>query len=159
MAVAPTERRYHSTALLLPDGSVMKAGSTGGFAGPETIVPQFGIDKFEPPYLWRGPRPSVLSQSTTSAPHGGSFSMSVQSTDGAPYRVALLRFGSVTHGLDMDQRCVFLASSSTGAPSGGETVTAQIPLHASVTPPGDYMLFVVDRHGVPSQARFLRVIP
>jgi hypothetical protein len=59
---ARIDRRYHSTCLLLPDGSALKAGSTGGFSnetGKEDSV-QMDVrtqaERYLPPYLWRGPR-------------------------------------------------------------------------------------------------------
>ena len=52
------ERGYHSTALLLPDGRIVSAGddgpSGGGTASDE-------IEVFSPPYLFKGPRPTIMS--------------------------------------------------------------------------------------------------
>src|SRR5712691_11313909 len=48
-------RLYHSTALLLPDGRVLSAGS--GNDGP--AVDQTRGQMFSPPYLFKGPRPAI----------------------------------------------------------------------------------------------------
>ena len=53
-------RAYHSTALLLPDGRVLSAGDDiNGSPNGDTA------EIYEPPYLHRGPRPTI-----TSAPEG-----------------------------------------------------------------------------------------
>ena len=66
-------RAYHSTALLLPDGRVLSAGDDiNGSPNRDTA------EIYEPPYLHRGPRPTI-----TSAPEGlmwGDTSMSARPT-------------------------------------------------------------------------------
>lgn len=71
-ATAATDRRYHSISLLLPDGSVLKSGSTGGYGDqndPRTKKPWLqthdNSEIYYPPYLFRGPRPSIRSIDTT----------------------------------------------------------------------------------------------
>jgi hypothetical protein len=59
----------------------------------------------------------------------------------------LIRFGSVTHAIDMSQRFLPLSFS---AGTGSLTITA--PVNANLAPPGNYMLFLVDTNGVPSVA-------
>ena len=57
MASQLDPRGYHSTALLLPDGRVLSAGDDGDSE-------QDAIDKveiFSPPYLFKGPRPTITS--------------------------------------------------------------------------------------------------
>ena len=72
----------------------------------------------------------------------------VQTPDAARIaKVSLIRFGSVTHAINMSQRFIPL-SFSVG--SGSLTVTA--PANANLAPPGNYMLFLVDTNGIPSVA-------
>src|SRR5207245_4673510 len=66
--------------------------------------------------------------------------------------IALIRPGASTHAFDMEQRMVGLAFT-VGA--GALTVTS--PPHANVAPPGYYMLFLVNRRGVPSVAQFVQL--
>jgi hypothetical protein len=66
--------------------------------------------------------------------------------------VVLVKPGSDTHAYDMEQRLVGLPFTPT---SGALTVTA--PPNSNVAPPGYYMLFVLNRAGVPSVARFVQV--
>lgn len=69
-------------------------------------------------------------------------------------RVALLRCGSMTHSIDLDQRYVGIAVVGRDE----STLTCTAPSDGAVAPPGYYMLFLVDRAGRPCEyARFLRV--
>jgi hypothetical protein len=106
------------------------------------------VEIFEPPYLFRGPRPSIVS-----APAQGSYgrTFSIQ-TKGSPTRAVLMSPGATTHGNDMNQRHVELAVTPT---DGGLSATA--PANANLAPPGDYMLFVLQADGVPSVARWVRL--
>lgn len=155
------ERRYHSVALLLPDGTVLKAGSTGGYTN-ETLVPQLIAERYFPPYMWRGPRPIIASISGASpnvngVSYGQSFDVVVQGVDLSGMRAALVRTTSVTHGNNMDQRFVWLEAQQLGSNGTEVRLRLQAPRHGSIAPPGDYMLFVVDGFGVPSAAKFIRL--
>jgi hypothetical protein len=138
-----TPRLYHSTALLLPDGKVLVAG--GGRFG----VNQFSAEVFSPPYLFKGPRPTL-----TSAPATLQYEVSftVGTPNGASIAtVSLLRLGAVTHAFNFDQRFVKLTFQQV---SGGLRV--QAPTNAKLAPPGYYMLFLVNTTGVPSVAKMVR---
>ena len=53
-----TPRMYHSTAILVPDGRVIKAG---GGQGGGRIHDYTTIEIFSPPYLFKGERPVISS--------------------------------------------------------------------------------------------------
>jgi len=83
-ARAATDRRHHSTALLQPDGTVVKAGSTGGFGdlrdahGYVWLDVHTDAERYFPPYLWRGPRPSVVGIEAEAGPtlrYGSAFTV------------------------------------------------------------------------------------
>src|SRR5206468_5206881 len=144
LASASIPRLYHSTALLLPDGRVLTAGS--GNDGP--AVDQTQAEIFSPPYLFKGARP-VVSGAPDLIQYGATFSVSTP--DAASIAsVSLMRPGATTHAFDEDQR--FL---SLGFTAGAGSLTIQAPANANLAPPGYYMLFLVSSAGVPSVAAFV----
>src|SRR6185295_6755022 len=91
IAAMQVPRLYHSTALLLPDGRVVVAGSGDSFGGPDQTTAQFYV----PPYLFKGTRPAMASVPSV-IPYGTAFAVGL--TDASPIAsVALVRQGAVTH--------------------------------------------------------------
>src|SRR4029453_4094267 len=68
--------------------------------------------------------------------------------------VVLVLPGTPTNAFDMEQRLVGLSFT---AGSGLLNVTS--PPNGNIAPPGYYMLFVLNSAGVPSVARFVRLVP
>lgn len=142
MATQTAPRSYHSTALLLPDGRVISAGSNSGKAEETTV------EIYSPPYLFAGPRPTI-SAAPANIGYGGSFD--VQTPDASSItRVALMHLGATTHGWAAEQRSVDLAFSTAGG-----VLHVSGPANAAVAPAGPYMLFVLNAAGVPSVAPIL----
>jgi len=149
-AAGAVARLYHSTALLLPDATVLVAG--GGAPGPLTNL---NAERYYPPYLFtadgqEAPRP-VITGTPDYLQVGKTIAIDVQS-DSAIGRVVMLKSGSATHGWNMDQRFLELPFRAEG-----NRLYAQAPTHAADVPPGYYMLFVLDAAGVPSTARILNL--
>jgi hypothetical protein len=143
MATQTTPRAYHSTAILLPDGRVLSAGMDSGKW-------QRTGEIYSPPYLFKGPRPSILSAPSRLA-YGSTFA--IQTPDSADLRkVVLLRPGSVTHSVNFEQRYVAL----TFSPGEGQLL-AVAPAGGTIAPPGWYMLFLVSSAGVPSVSSWVHV--
>jgi hypothetical protein len=141
MASLTTKRTYHSIALLLPDARVLSAG--GDFGGTSAEI-------YSPPYLFKGARPTITS-APTSVTYGQSFF--VGTPDAASVsNVTLIALSSVTHGFNMGQRVNRPAFSQA---SGGVNITA--PSNANTTPPGYYMLFILNGNGVPSVSEIMRI--
>ena len=155
MAPSTVPRLYHSTAILLPDATVLSAGSNpeGGthVQWDQDPEEEMRLEVFSPPYLFRAPRPTIAA-----APDHGTYGQSIQITSpqSANIRwVSLIRNCVTTHSFDGSQRLVDL--EITGRANG--VVTAKIPQNPNITPPGWYMLFLVQNNGVPSTASWIRV--
>lgn len=138
-------RLYHSTALLLPDASVLVAG--GGAPGPQTNT---NAEIYYPPYLFTATgelaaRPAIVQAPSELRP---GTSIAVQVDNGAAIRrVTLIKTGSVTHSFNMDQRFQDLAFTASG-----NVLQVQLPQQPAQVPPGPYLLFVINDQGVPSVA-------
>lgn len=141
-------RLYHSNALLLPDATVLVAG--GGAPGP---LNNLNAEIYYPPYLFSSggnlaPRPRIAAAPATLVV-GQSFPLEYADTASVS-RVVLVKNGSATHNWNMDQRFTELTFSAAGS-----QLTVQMSSQAANTPPGYYMLFVLDAAGVPSEARIV----
>jgi hypothetical protein len=142
---------YHSTALLLPDGRVLRGGKDGQFQRDPYKYFEHRLEAFSPPYLFSGSRPEI-----SSAPPSGHYGQDITigcPTAGDIARAALIRCGAVTHGFHMDQRYVGLEIDGTTA----NALTVKLPPNGNLAPPGSYMLFLVDTAGVPSVAHIVTV--
>jgi glycosidase len=156
LAAEAVDRCYHSTAILLPDATVLSAGGgeyrPDGGGGGENAPQDSHRDAqiYHPPYLFRGARPDL-----TAAPDEVGYGQSFPVGTSHPEEIALvswIRLSSVTHSFNMDQRINFLAFSVA---RGGLTITA--PATADVCPPGYYMLFLLNKEKVPSISKILRI--
>ena len=155
LAAEQVDRCYHSTAVLLPDGSVLSAG--GGEYRPTTALdPNDPFDShpdgqvFSPPYLFKGPRP-VITNAPVTVDHGTTFQVdTAQAADVA--KITMIGLSSVTHSFNMNQHINVLAFKPS---AGGLAVTA--PATPNVCPPGHYLLFLISKLGVPSVAKVIQV--
>jgi hypothetical protein len=148
-------RVYHSVSLLLPDGTVLHGASGDALAAQPGggIVPvpdEKNHEIFSPPYLFKGARPTITSI-PANVGYGLPFSVSTpnaaQVTD-----VRWIRLGSVTHAFDASQRANKLPFARTSA---GVDVTA--PDNGNLAPPGHYLLFILNRNGVPSEGKIVQI--
>jgi hypothetical protein len=151
LAPMKTPRSYHSMAILLPSAQVLVGGKDFLFNLPPYDYPEHRLEVISPPYLFRGPRP-VLGDVPTTVAYGESFTVTTPDAPSIASAV-LMRPGSITHSFNMEQRSVGLVLVGQ---TGGE-LTLQAPPGASITPPGYYMLFVLNGAGVPSHAQFIQV--
>jgi hypothetical protein len=152
LASASVERFYHQTAILLPDARVAVAGSTGQEYGPGHgggSQNEFRIEVFTPPYLFRGPRPRINYAPAVLA-YNQQFDVGTSDLT-AVRRVVFVRAGSVTHGVNTDQRLLELEERGRAA----DRVTLEAPRNSSLAPPGYYLLFLISTSGVPSVGRFV----
>jgi len=153
LAANRVDRGYHSVSLLLPDGAVLHgaSGDAGDPASGGEYPRQTNHELFRPPYLFRGARPTVTSLSKTSLSYGETFTVTT------PYAAQItsvrwIRLGSVTHAFDASQRANTLRFTRA---VGSVRVTT--PASGRLAPPGHYLLFLLNRNGVPSAGRIVRV--
>ncbi|GKU06886.1 sialidase-1 [Fusarium langsethiae] len=145
-------RTYHSIALLLPDGRVFNGG--GGLCGG-CDTNHFDAQLYTPPYLYNSKgklaaRPKIASVSASTVKVGGT--VTVQ-TSGSVAQASLVRYGSATHTVNSDQRRIPLTLSDAGK----NTYSFQVPSDPGIALPGYWMLFVMDKNGVPSVASTIKV--
>lgn len=135
-------RDYHSVSLLLPSGQVMMAGWQNS-----------GIEIYNPPYLFHGSRPTIAS-APDMIRYGQRFNVETPDAESIG-RVVLIRPMAVTHQTDTEQRVIELPFQAQreqlflAAPDGVEPY--------SMAPRGYYMLFILNREGVPSVAKWIRL--
>ena len=151
LAPAAIPRNYHSTAVLMADGTVINGGS--GLCG-NCATNHFDAQIFQPPYLFTSSgalatRPGINSISVASIKIGGSFSIT---TSAACNSFSMIRQSSTTHTVNTDQRRIALTPTSTS----GTTYTFTVPNDAGVALPGYWFVFAM-AGGVPSVSKTLKV--
>ena len=147
--VAPhdVQAAYHSTAILLPDATVLLSQDDMDFSAAAAF--QHKAQVYSPPYLFKGARP-VITSAPAALARGQTFTID---TDRNTMSSAMLVApGATTHGNDMHQRAIKLKITTR---TNGLSVT--VPTSANLVPPGYYMLFVLDSVGIPSVAKFVRI--
>lgn len=169
-AEARCPRTYHSTALLLLDGTIITMG--GGATGSDDLpslpecdktkgnaqkINQLNAEIYYPPYLHNADGSLASRPVVQSAPdrisYGQSFTLTTDLPATAVERVTLVAFGAVTHAFNMGQRFIELNFTRIG--SNSLQVTA--PASPNLATPGYYQLYVLDGRGVPSEARVVRL--
>jgi len=153
-ATSPIARMYHSTAVLLADGSVLISGSTGQAdaslpPSPGLFPDEKRIERYAPAYL-QGARPVVSSLDSRTWAYNDTYS-AVLADSADDVRVVLFTNGYVTHSQHMGQRMLVLSSSMNGS-----RASFLSPPTAALAPPGWYMLFFMVG-GTPSLAQWIQV--
>jgi plastocyanin len=139
-------RTYHSSFILLADGSILGGGDpqAGGAPTPhERFFPDY-FDMLRP----------VISGAPATINYASTFTINTPNATDVT-EVVLLRPGAVTHGYNMSQRGIECVISGAGA----GTITVDEPPHANLAPPGWYLLFILNSSRVPSVGRWIRLTP
>src|SRR5207253_621558 len=145
-AKAKVPRHYHSVALLMPDGRVVTAGSN-----TQRRDNELRLEIYHPPYLFKGPRP-FIDAAPAEARYGAQ--LEIGTPQAAEIKWAqLIRPMATTHMCDTEQRVVDLPIERR------ETcrLHVRVPSNPNLAPPGHYMLFIVDKTGIPSEARWVHL--
>lgn len=145
-------RTYHSTAVLLPDATVLSAG--GGLCG-DCATNHFDGQIYSPPYLFTASgapatRPVINSVSTGTVRVGGTFTVT---TNGGVASFSIIRLSSTTHTVNTDQRRIPLTPSATN----GNTYTLNIVNDPGIALPGYWFVFAINGAGVPSVSKTLKI--
>jgi FtsP/CotA-like multicopper oxidase with cupredoxin domain len=140
-------RGYHSSFLLLSDGSILAGGDpqapAGGPTPHERFFPDY-FDKFRP----------TITNAPAAIHYGGVFQITTP-TPSDITEVVLLRPGAVTHGFNMSQRGIELVITGIGA----GTIDVAEPPNSNLEPPGWHLLFLLDSNRVPSEGQWIRLTP
>ncbi len=164
LSATTNERMYHSTAILLPDSSILISGSN---PNKDFTTDQWrtrtDADKWYPWY-YNEPRPTYTGAPTTISYGGSSFDLVLPGvTDNSTVQntqVVLIRGGFNTHAIGFGQRYLVLGNSYTIDMTTGHTTlhVSQLPGNPGPTlfQPGPAMFFVLV-NGVPSEAEFVMV--
>ena len=109
------------------------------------------IEIFSPPYLFRGPRPTIVN-APVECKYGTT--LSIQSPNAGALRfVSLVRNCITTHSYDTNQRLV--DAKITSQQNG--VVKVELTDNPNLAPTGWYMLFLVSNTGVPSVAHWIHL--
>jgi hypothetical protein len=154
---ATVARLYHSVALLLPDGRVVAAGGNPDKGSsvdwlPPDPLEEMRIEIFSPPYLFKKPTRPVIGTAPQEIAYGAD--INVRTAQAAEIgSMNLIRPGVTTHSFNGTQRLVDVPFVVTPP----DQLRASIPASRTVAPPGWYMLFVIDKDGVPSVANWVHL--
>ena len=147
-------RLYHSSTMLLADGTILSMGG-GGLNGTLDFM---DAQIYRPDYLYNedgsfADRPEIISAPTDVVP-GDTFVITVDDAS-AIARMSFVKTGAVTHSLNMEAGRMdleFTVISST-------QIEVSLPENANIVGAGNWMLFAIDANGVPSIAPIMTVLP
>src|SRR5205823_5163684 len=110
------------------------------------------LEIYSPPYLSRGPRPTIAS---VAGDWRYGQTIDIASPDAGHIKWAsLIRPGSTTHSFNTNQRLVDLPIIS----QANGIVRVEVTDEPNLAPPGWYMLFLTATSGVPSVASWVHLV-
>jgi len=133
-------RMYHSTATLMPDASVLVAGSNPNLdVSKIKYATEYRIESFQPPYMFTA-RPS-FSGAPVKINYQDIFVVTVSNDGNATsFKAVIMDLGFHTHAVSLSCRYVSLVSSYD-ADTGALTITG--PPNAFIYPPGPAYLYIL----------------
>lgn len=160
LGTSSQERMYHSTAILLSDGSVLVSGSNPNADVTMTQwATKYSVEKWYPSW-YNEPRP-VASAFPESLSYGGdawSLTYNDASVDPSSIKVVIVRTGFSTHGMNFGQRYLELETSTIVDKEKNQIKVnvAQMPPNPNLVTPGPAMIFFVV-NGVPSEGEMILI--
>ena len=159
----PVPRRYHSTAILLPDARILLGGGRVEKGGDVENDTERRLSILKPAYLTDGDQP-VITDFPEEITYEESFNITVDGSYSLD-SIALMKPGAVTHGNNMDQRYVELSFEQVIGPGPETEYNVTAPENSFIAPPGYYMLFVLKdksesfsgQSKIPSHAKFIKL--
>jgi hypothetical protein len=159
-------RLYHSSAILLPDASVMIAGSNPNVdVNLTTAFPTtYKVEYFYPPY-YQANRPVPTGIPNTLTYGGKSFDITVpgssysgsSNTAADNTMIMVIRPGWTTHAMSMGQRALQLNHTYTVNNDGSIVYhVSQMPPNANIFQPGPAFVYVTI-NGIPSNGTYVIV--
>ncbi|KAF8312538.1 DUF1929-domain-containing protein [Clavulina sp. PMI_390] len=166
LSASTIPRLYHSSAILLPDASVMIAGSNPNvdYNASTIYATEYRAEKFYPWY-WGSTKPTPSGVPSTLTYGGSSFDITFDkssysgdaNTAAANSTVVVIRTGFTTHAMNMGQRFLQLNNTYTVSSNGSITLhCSQMPQNANLFTPGPAFLYVVV-NGIPSNGTYVTV--
>jgi hypothetical protein len=149
-----TGRDYHSGGILLPNGSVLTLGGNPLYGNAQDTEPQTfnqEIDVYDPPYMFQGARPSIQTAPAVMQ-LGRSYLIKVSQTSDISY-LRLMRPDNPTHVTDVNERSIGVSFTQAG--NGYLKIT--VPSNDNLVPPSYYMLFAINKKGIPSAGYWVLV--
>ena len=167
LSASQIPRLYHSSAILLPDASVILAGSNPhpdvNLTAPYPTT--YAADIFYPPYFRASVRPAPTGMPTTLSYGGDPFNITIPKSSytglandaAGNTTVVIQRGGFTTHAMNMGQRLMQLNNTYTVNKDGTITLhVAQLPPNPNLFQPGPALMFV-NIQGIPSNGTYLIV--
>jgi len=153
LAETTIPRLYHSSASLLPDGSVIVAGSNpNGDVSTVNYATEYRVEYFQPPYMTME-RPSFTG-TPQNVGYGQQFTITVSNPGNAVTITAVIMdLGFHTHAVSFDSKYIGLVSVYDPA-TGQLSVTG--PPDSYKYPPGPGWLYIL-ADGIPSRGTKLIV--
>ncbi|KAK1831586.1 glyoxal oxidase [Podospora conica] len=164
LSASTIPRMYHSTAILLSDGSVFVSGSNPNadvFPLEDRYGTEYRVERFYPPYLdgSRRPQPAGLPDSLSYGGEPFVVELSDEDLFGDAKNidtimVTFVRPGYSTHAINFGQRAIELKWSHKKLDGGGVRLMVQQLPSPTIFAPGPALLHVVVK-GIPSEGKFV----
>ncbi|MEL6503595.1 MAG: galactose oxidase-like domain-containing protein [Pseudomonadota bacterium] len=147
-------RLYHSSTVLLNDGTVLSMGG-GGLNGTLDFM---DAQIYTPDYLYNddgtlADRPEILAAPESAEP-GDTLTITVDDASTIA-RMSFVKTGAVTHSVNMESGRMDLDFVVID----NSTIQVTLPENPNVVGAGNWMLFAIDDEGVPSVAPIISVEP